>query len=110
MLLDSSWSASYVTSLHEAGQSSYPPAQARGMIEENTDISIFTHEELVRFKSICCWEYVHTRIYDLSLLERVGMDLELPTVFHMVRWEKLFEAPCSGSRHLALKFLTTFLC
>jgi hypothetical protein len=109
MSLDSSRSASYVPSPHGAGQSSYPPAQAGGMIEDDTDISICTHEELlVRFESLRHREYVHTHIYNVSLLERVGMDLKLPTIFHAVGWEKLFEAPYSGLRLLTLKFLTTF--
>jgi hypothetical protein len=36
------------------------------------------------------------------------MDFEIPIVFYKVRWEKLFEAPHSGSCLLTLKFLTTF--
>ena len=52
MSLDSSWSASYVPSPHGAGQSSYPLTQAGGMGEDDTDISIRTHEELVRFESL----------------------------------------------------------
>jgi hypothetical protein len=84
MSLDSSWSASYVSSPHGAGQSSSPPTQVGGMIDDDIDISIRTHEELVRFESVRHREYVHTRIYDVSLLERVGMDLKLLTVFHAV--------------------------
>jgi hypothetical protein len=85
MSLDSSWFASYVPSSHGAGQSSYPPTQAGGIIEDDINISIHTHEELVRFKSVRHREYVHTHIYDVILLKRVGMDLELRTIFHMVR-------------------------
>jgi hypothetical protein len=44
----------------------------------------------------------------MSLLKRVGMNLELPTIFHAVGWEKLFKAPRSVSRLLTLKYLTTF--
>jgi hypothetical protein len=76
------------------------------MINDDTDISICTHEELVRFEFLHCQEYAPTRIYDVSLLERVGMDLELPTIFHEVGWEKFFKAP--RSRLLTLKFLTPF--
>jgi hypothetical protein len=60
------------------------------------------------FESLRRREYAHTRIYDVILLERVGMDLELPIVLHAVEWEKLFEAPHLGSCLLTLKFLTTF--
>jgi hypothetical protein len=108
MPLDSSRSVSYVPSLHRAGQSSYPPTQVGGMIDDDTNISICTHEELVRLEFLHHREYVHTRIYDVNLLERVRMDLELPTVFHAVGWEKLFEAPHSGLCLLTLKFLSTF--
>jgi hypothetical protein len=48
------------------------------MIEDDTGISIHTHEELVRFKSLRRREYAHTCIYDVSLLERVGLDLDPP--------------------------------
>jgi hypothetical protein len=97
MLLDSSRSTSYVYSPHGASQSSYPPTQAGDMIDE-----------LVSFESLRHREYAHTHVYDVSLLERVAMDLELPTIFHAVGWEKLFEAPCSGTHLLTLEFLTTF--
>jgi hypothetical protein len=97
MLLDSSQSASYMYSPHGASQSSYPPTQARDMIDE-----------LVSFESLHDREYAHTHVYDVSLLERVGMDLKLSTIFHAVGWEKLFEALCSGSHLLTLEFLTTF--
>jgi hypothetical protein len=108
MSLDLSRPASYVPSPHGVEQSSYPPTQAKGMIDDDMNIFIRTHEELVRFKSLHCQEYANTHVCYVSLLERVGMDLELPTIFHTVRWEKLFEAPCSGSHLLTLEFLTTF--
>jgi hypothetical protein len=97
-----------VPSLHGVGQLSYPPTQAGGMIDDDISISIHTNEELVRFESLHHREYTHTSVYDVCLLERVGMDLELPTIFHVVGWEKLFEVPRSGSHLLTIKFLTTF--
>jgi hypothetical protein len=42
MSLDSSRSTSYMPLLHETGQSSYRLAQAGGMIEDDTNISIVT--------------------------------------------------------------------
>jgi hypothetical protein len=109
MLLDSTWSALYMPSPYGARQSSYPPAQARGlMIEDDTDISICNHEELVSFESLHGREFAHTRVYDVSLLERVGVDIELPTVLSTLRWEKHSEVPRLGSRLFTLKFLTTF--
>jgi hypothetical protein len=109
MSLDSLRSTSYVPSPHGAAQSSYPPAQDGGpMIEDDNDISICNHEELVRFESLCGQECTHTHVYDVSLLGRVGMNIELPTILHTIEWEKLYEAPCSGSCLLTPKFLTTF--
>jgi hypothetical protein len=104
--LDSSRSVSYVPSQNGVRQLSYLPTQDGGMIED--DISIQTHEELIRFESLHRREYAHTHIYDVSLLERVRNDIEHPTIFHVARWEKLYKAPCLGSRLLTLKFLTTF--
>jgi hypothetical protein len=78
------------------------------MIEDDIDISIGTHEKLVRFEPLRHREYAHTHVYDASLLKRVGMDIELPTVLHMVGWEKLYEAPHSSLHLLTLRFLTTF--
>jgi hypothetical protein len=82
----------------------------KGVMESNATVAAFYRagRELVRFESLRRRDYARTRIYDVSLLERVGMDLELPTIFHTVGWEKLFEAPHSGSRLLTHKFLTTF--
>jgi hypothetical protein len=74
------------------------------MIDDDTDISIHTHEELTRFKSLHHREYAHTHIYDVSLLERVGMDLKPPIIFRMVGWEKPLKVPHSGSHLLSLKF------
>jgi hypothetical protein len=78
------------------------------MIEDDNDISIRIHEELGRFESLCGREYTHTRINDVSLLERVGMHIELPTVLCAIRWEKLYEVPrsatniaaCTDGRHV----------
>jgi hypothetical protein len=50
--LDSSRSASYVPSPQGAGQLSYPPTQAEDVVEDDTDISICNHEELVRLESL----------------------------------------------------------
>jgi hypothetical protein len=108
MSFNSSQSVSYVSSPHRVRQLSYPPTQAGGMIDDDTDIPIRTYEELVRCESLHRQEYAHNRIYDVSLLERVGMDLELPIILHAVRWEKFFVTPHSGSRLLTLEFFTNF--
>jgi hypothetical protein len=44
----------------------------------------------------------------VKLLERVGLDEELPTVLWTIGWGKLYNEPHQGSRLLTLEFLTTF--
>jgi hypothetical protein len=44
----------------------------------------------------------------VNLLERVGLDEELPTILWTIGWGKLYHEPRQGSRLLALEFLTTF--
>jgi hypothetical protein len=38
------------------------------------DISIHTTKEMEKYESLRHREFTHTRIYDMSLLERVGLD------------------------------------
>jgi hypothetical protein len=47
---------------------------------DNDDISIHSHEELVRFESLYVREFAHTHVYDVSFLECAGLDIELPTI------------------------------
>jgi hypothetical protein len=56
------------------------------------DISIRITEEMEKYESLHHREFSHTRIYDVNLLRRVGLDEELR----------------QGSRLLTLEFLTTF--
>jgi hypothetical protein len=44
----------------------------------------------------------------VNLLERVGLDEELPTILRIIGWGKLYDEPCQDSRLLTLEFLTTF--
>jgi hypothetical protein len=44
----------------------------------------------------------------VNLLERVGLDEELPTILRTVGWGKLYDKPRLGSHLLTLKFLMTF--
>jgi hypothetical protein len=44
----------------------------------------------------------------VNLLERVGLDKELPTILRMIDWGKLYDEPRLGSRLLSLEFLMTF--
>jgi hypothetical protein len=44
----------------------------------------------------------------VNLLERVGLDEELPTILQTFSWRKLYDVPRLGSRLLTLEFLMTF--
>jgi hypothetical protein len=43
----------------------------------------------------------------VNLLERVGLDEELPTIQPTIGWGKLYDEPRQGLRLLTLEFLTT---
>jgi hypothetical protein len=65
---------------HEATPSSHHPVHMEMPPIDDDDISIHNHEELARFKSLRMREFAHTHVYDVSLLEHVGLDIKLPTV------------------------------
>jgi hypothetical protein len=50
------------------------------------DISIYTPEELERLESLQVREFIHTRVYDVNLLKKGEMDVDLPTLFSTVGW------------------------
>jgi hypothetical protein len=60
------------------------------------DISIRTTEEMEKYNSLCHREFAHTCVYDVNLLERVGLDEDLPTILQIVGWEKLYDEPRLG--------------
>jgi hypothetical protein len=70
-----------VPSLHETvGSSRY---LAHGDIPEamdGDDISIRTIEEMEKYESLRHREFSHTHVYDVNLLDIVGLDEELPTI------------------------------
>jgi hypothetical protein len=108
-LQDSLWSSSFVPSLHmTAGSSRY---LAHDDVLEATDgdnISICTTKEMEEYESLRHREFAHTRVYDVNLLERVGLDNELPTILWAVGWGKLYDEPRLRSCLLTLEFLMTF--
>jgi hypothetical protein len=53
---------------------------------DDDDISIYTPEELERLKSLRVQEFIHTRVYDVNLLKKGEMDVELPTLFCAIGW------------------------
>jgi hypothetical protein len=61
-----------------------------------------------QYESLRHREFAHTRIYDVNLLERVGLDEELPTILWTIGWGKLYDEPRLGSRLLTLEFLMIF--
>jgi hypothetical protein len=75
---------------------------------DSDDISIYTTEDVEKYECLHHREFAHTRIYDVNLLERVGLDEELPTIIWTISWRKLYDEPCLGSRLLTLEFLMTF--
>jgi hypothetical protein len=61
---------------------------------DGDDISIHTTKEMEK--------------YDVNLLERVGLDEELPIILWTIGWGELYDEPCLGSRFLTLEFFMTF--
>jgi hypothetical protein len=75
---------------------------------DSDDISIRTTEEMEKYESLRHREFAHTHVYDVNLLERVGLDEELPTIIWTVGWGKLYDEPHLGSCFLTLEFLMSF--
>ncbi len=61
-----------------------------------------------KYESLHHQKFAHTHIFDVNLLERVGLDEELPTILRTIGWGKLYDEPRLGSRLLTLEFLMTF--
>jgi hypothetical protein len=51
---------------------------------DGDDISIRTTKEMEKYKSLHHREFTHTRVYDVNLIERVGLDEELPTILQTI--------------------------
>jgi hypothetical protein len=48
------------------------------------DISIGSIDEMEKYESLHRREFSHTRIYDVNLFERVGLDEELPIILRTI--------------------------
>jgi hypothetical protein len=106
---DSLLSLSFVPSPHRTtGSSCYLAQNDNPEATKSNDISICTIEEMEKYDSLHHQEFAHSRIYDVNLFERVGLDEELPTILWTIGWGKLYDKPCQGSRLLTLEFLKTF--
>jgi hypothetical protein len=53
---------------------------------DDDDISIYPPEELERLELLRVREFVHTHVYDVNLLKKGEMDVDLPTLFRVVGW------------------------
>jgi hypothetical protein len=63
---------------------------------DGDDISIRTTEEMEKYEFLHHRKFAHTRVYDVNLLERVGLDEELPTILRTIDWGKLYDEPRLG--------------
>jgi hypothetical protein len=108
-LQDSLRSSSFVPSSYETTGSSHFHAHD-GVPEamDGDDITIRTTDEMEKYESLRRREFAHTRVYVVNLLERVGLDEELPTILRTIGWGKLYDKPRLDSRLLTLEFLMTF--
>jgi hypothetical protein len=78
---DSQWTSSFMPSPHgTAGSSRYLAHDDVPEATSSDDISIRTTEEMEKYESLHRREFAHTHIYNVNLLERVGLDEELPTI------------------------------
>jgi hypothetical protein len=83
-----------MTSLHGTlGSSRYLAHDDIPEAMNSNDISIYTTEEMEKYESLHHREFAHTRIYDVNLFERVGLDEELPTILRTIDWGKLYNEP-----------------
>jgi hypothetical protein len=51
---------------------------------DGDDISIRTTKEMEKYESLHHREFAHTRIYDVNMVERVGLDEEFPTILRTI--------------------------
>jgi hypothetical protein len=80
-----------VPSPHETGGSiHYLAHDDVSMAMDNDSISIRSTEEMEKYESLHQREFGQTHVYDVNLLERVGMDEELPLILRTIGWAKLY--------------------
>jgi hypothetical protein len=73
------------------GSSRYPAHDDVPETTDGDDISICTTEEIEKYDSLHHREFAHTHIYDVNLLEKVGLDEEFPTILRTIGWGKLYD-------------------
>jgi hypothetical protein len=88
---DSARSSSFVPSPHKTGESIRNLAHDDVPLATNgDDISICSSKEMEKYESVHQQEFGHTRVYDVNLLERIGMDEEPPLILQIIGWGKLY--------------------
>jgi hypothetical protein len=76
---------------HETGGSiRYPAHDDVPKAIDGNGISIRSTEEMEKYESLCQQEFGHTHVYDVNLLERIGMDGEFPLILRTIGWGKLY--------------------
>jgi predicted glycosyltransferase len=68
---------------------------------DGDDISIHTTKEMERYEFLRHQDFAHIHVYDVNLLEKVGLDEELSIILRTIGWGKLYD-----ERHLGLRLLT----
>jgi hypothetical protein len=90
-LQDSLRSSSFMPSPHGTeGSSHYHAYYDIPMVTDGDDISIRSTKEMQKYESLRQREFGHTCVYNVKLLERVGMDEELPHILWAIGWGKLY--------------------
>jgi hypothetical protein len=77
------------------------PGQPAVPIKENVKAVITRSRKIMvepkvkskKYESLRHREFAHTHVYDVNLLERVGLDDELPTTLWTISWGKLYDKP-----------------
>jgi hypothetical protein len=88
---DSARYLSFVPSTYETGGSiRYLAHDDVPMATDGDDISIHSTEEMEKYESLHQREFGHTHVYVVNLLERAGMDEELPLILWTIGWGKLY--------------------
>jgi hypothetical protein len=89
---DSPQSSSFVPSPYgTVGLSHYLAHDDVLAATDGDDISIYTTEEMEKYESLHRRELAHTRVYDVNLLERVGLDEALPIILWTISWGKFYD-------------------
>jgi hypothetical protein len=104
----SPWCSSFVPWPHETTGSSHYLAHVDVPVAmDGNDISIYTTEEMEKYESLRHREFSHTRVYDVNLLERIGMDEGLPLIIWTIGWRKTLQR---GSDDLGNGWMTLQSC